>query len=125
MSHGTKRAKVLSRILCDVLATTALLACTAQGVRRRGGAGSADMPSPPALEKDRSACGLTPAAVHQAQYGYAPLVMVGDGATDAEARQPGGADIFIGYGGAVRRPAVAAAADWYVLSIQPLLDALE
>lgn len=51
--------------------------------------------------------------------------MVGDGATDAEARQPGGADIFIGFGGAVRRPAVAAAADWFVMSIQPLLDALE
>ncbi|KAK9845936.1 hypothetical protein WJX81_006457 [Elliptochloris bilobata] len=61
----------------------------------------------------------------RAHYGYAPLVMVGDGATDAEARQPGGADAFIGYGGAVRRPAVAAAADWYVLSIQPLLDALD
>jgi len=60
----------------------------------------------------------------QERYGYAPLVMVGDGATDAEARQPGGADVFIGYGGAVRRPAVAAAADWYVMSIQPLLDAL-
>lgn len=24
--------------------------------------------------------------------------MVGDGATDLEARQPGGADLFIGYG---------------------------
>ena len=33
--------------------------------------------------------------------------------------------LFIGYGGAVRRPVVAAAASWYVLSIQPLLDALE
>lgn len=61
----------------------------------------------------------------QTRYGYAPLAMVGDGATDAEARQPGGADIFIGFGGAVRRPAVAAAADWFVMSIQPLLDALE
>ena len=32
----------------------------------------------------------------QAQHGYSPMVMVGDGATDAEARQPGGADLFIG-----------------------------
>ena len=32
---------------------------------------------------------------------------------------------FIGYGSAVRRPAIAAAANWYVLSIQPLLDALK
>lgn len=88
-------------------------------------AGGAEMPSPPAREKQMSACGLTVMVLRQAQYGYAPLVMVGDGATDAEARRPGGADVFIGYGGAVRRPAVAAAADWYVLSIQPLLDALE
>jgi phosphoserine phosphatase len=33
----------------------------------------------------------------QEKYGYAPMVMVGDGATDLEARKPGGADIFIGY----------------------------
>lgn len=109
----------------NVLATSAVLARTARWGAEARWAGSADMPMPPALEKQRSACGLTSAFVRQAQYGYAPLVMVGDGATDAEARRPGGADIFIGYGGAVRRPAVAATADWYVLSIQPLLDALE
>ena len=50
--------------------------------------------------------------------------MVGDGATDLEARQPGGADVFVGYGGVVQRPAVAAAADWYIISIQELMDAL-
>ena len=33
----------------------------------------------------------------QAQHHYSPLVMVGDGATDLEARQEGGADLFIGY----------------------------
>ena len=34
--------------------------------------------------------------VMQAQHNYSPLVMVGDGATDLEARQEGGADLFIG-----------------------------
>ena len=119
----------LRRYFCacpaNVLATAEMLTRTARRGRRRGGGRQRRHAIAPALEKQRSACGLTSAGVHQAQYGYAPLVMVGDGATDAEARRPGGADIFIGYGGAVRRPAVAAAADWYVLSIQPLLDALE
>jgi hypothetical protein len=32
----------------------------------------------------------------QEKYGYSPMVMIGDGATDVEARQAGGADIFIG-----------------------------
>jgi phosphoglycolate phosphatase-like HAD superfamily hydrolase len=51
--------------------------------------------------------------------------MVGDGATDLEARQPGGADIFIGYGGVVERPNIAQKADWYIYSIQPLIEALQ
>ena len=33
------------------------------------------------------------------KYGYKHMVMIGDGATDLEARQPGAADFFIGYGG--------------------------
>ena len=33
----------------------------------------------------------------QARHGYFPVVMIGDGATDLEARQEGGADLFIGY----------------------------
>lgn len=39
---------------------------------------------------------LTGGGEGQDKYGYKPLVMVGDGATDLEARQSGGADIFIG-----------------------------
>lgn len=58
------------------------------------------------------------------EYGHSVVVAVGDGATDLEARQPGGADLFIGYGGSVYRPTVAAGADWFVMSVQPLLDAL-
>ena len=49
------------------------------------------------------------------------VVMVGDGATDAEARQPGGADVFVGYGGVVYREAVAERADWYVMSIEDIV----
>jgi len=52
------------------------------------------------------------------------VVAVGDGVTDAEAVAPGGADMFIGYGGVVERPAVAARADWFVTSVQALIDAL-
>ncbi|CAL8468467.1 g8007 [Coccomyxa elongata] len=58
------------------------------------------------------------------KYGYSTLVMVGDGATDLEARQPGGADIFIGYGGVVERPTIAGKADWYIYNIEALIAAL-
>ena len=56
---------------------------------------------------------------------HAPLVMIGDGATDLEARRPGGADIFIGYGGIAQRPVVMAGADWFVTSFDPLIAALQ
>ncbi|KAG9138058.1 hypothetical protein Leryth_001319 [Lithospermum erythrorhizon] len=45
-------------------------------------------------------------------HGYKSLVMIGDGATDLEARKPGGADLFVCYGGVQLREAVAANADW-------------
>lgn len=51
------------------------------------------------------------------RWGLRHIVMVGDGATDAEAKQPGGADLFIGYGGVVYRESVANRADWYVRNI--------
>lgn len=39
--------------------------------------------------------------------------MVGDGITDLEAvEETGGADLFVGFGGVARRPAVEAGADW-------------
>lgn len=56
---------------------------------------------------------------------FKKVIMVGDGATDAEARGPGGADVFIGYGGVVRRPAVEERADWYILHLEDLLHALQ
>ncbi|KAG9439092.1 hypothetical protein H6P81_019257 [Aristolochia fimbriata] len=58
-------------------------------------------------------------------YGYQTLVMIGDGATDLEARKPGGADLFICYAGVQLREAVAAKADWLVFSFQELINALE
>ncbi len=52
----------------------------------------------------------------------AAAVMVGDGATDAEARGEGGAGLFVGYGGVARRAAVRAAADWYINDLRALLE---
>lgn len=59
------------------------------------------------------------------RFGYETVVMVGDGATDAEARCFGGADIFVCYGGVVLRKNVAEVADWVVMEIQALIDALK
>ncbi|KIY91472.1 hypothetical protein MNEG_16492, partial [Monoraphidium neglectum] len=51
--------------------------------------------------------------------------MIGDGITDLEAVQvTGGADLFIGFGGVIQRPAVAAGADWYVTDYKMLIDNL-
>ncbi|CAM6084635.1 unnamed protein product [Calypogeia fissa] len=54
--------------------------------------------------------------------GYKTLVMIGDGATDLEAKRPGGADAFVCYGGVVARPQVVAGADWFVTSFADLID---
>jgi glycerol-3-phosphate dehydrogenase (NAD+) len=56
---------------------------------------------------------------------YETVVMVGDGITDLEAvQETGGADLFVGFTGVVRREAVAAAADWCVDSFAVLQAAL-
>ncbi|XVE56810.1 hypothetical protein DITRI_Ditri04bG0040700 [Diplodiscus trichospermus] len=57
--------------------------------------------------------------------GYKALVMIGDGATDLEARKPGGADMFICYAGVQFREDVAAKANWLVFSFRDLINALE
>eukprot|EP00882_Tetradesmus_deserticola_P031018 GHRQ01035054.1.p1 GENE.GHRQ01035054.1~~GHRQ01035054.1.p1 ORF type:complete len:466 (+),score=230.35 GHRQ01035054.1:636-2033(+) len=57
---------------------------------------------------------------------YKTIAMVGDGITDLEAVQvTGGADLFIGFGGVVQRPPVAAAAEWYVYKYSQLVEALK
>lgn len=45
-------------------------------------------------------------------HGYKTIAMIGDGATDMQAKPP--ADTFIGFGGIVVREAVKAGADWFV-----------
>jgi len=52
------------------------------------------------------------------------LVMIGDGATDLEARQPGGADLFVGFAGVAKRDNVLEQADWAVFDFDELTQAL-
>ncbi|CAG9466177.1 unnamed protein product [Pedinophyceae sp. YPF-701] len=59
------------------------------------------------------------------EWGLTRVVMIGDGATDLEARVADGAEMFIGYGGVVFRPNVAAGADWYVKTFDPLIEGLK
>ncbi|XP_052753247.1 phosphoserine phosphatase isoform X2 [Galleria mellonella] len=56
------------------------------------------------------------------QHGYQRLIMIGDGATDAEACPP--ADGFIGFGGNVTREEVRKKASWYVTDFQELVQNL-
>ena len=49
-------------------------------------------------------------------HGYETVIMVGDGATDMQARPP--ASAFIGFGGIVVRDSVKAGADWFVTDFQ-------
>ena len=51
------------------------------------------------------------------------LVMIGDGATDLEARAPGAADFMIGYGGVAVREAVQRGADMFALTAETLAGA--
>ncbi|XP_064951691.1 phosphoserine phosphatase, chloroplastic-like isoform X1 [Musa acuminata AAA Group] len=55
---------------------------------------------------------------------YKALVMIGDGATDLEAKKPGGADLFICFAGVQMREAVAAKADWLVFNFEELLTSM-
>ncbi|GAU48308.1 hypothetical protein TSUD_324890 [Trifolium subterraneum] len=57
-------------------------------------------------------------------HGYKALTMIGDGATDFEARRPGGADMFICYPGVQLREGIAAKVDWLVFNFQDLINSL-
>ena len=72
---------------------------------------SADMGKPKAL------------ATIKEKGGYNVMLMVGDGATDAQAKPP--ADSFIGFGGVIVRDAVRDKADWFVDSFDPLTNVVE
>lgn len=50
--------------------------------------------------------------------GFETVVMVGDGATDGQAKPP--ANAFIGFGGVVAREAVKAKADWFVFDFEEM-----
>ncbi|CAM9766839.1 unnamed protein product [Ectocarpus sp. 12 AP-2014] len=56
------------------------------------------------------------------EFGYKCIVMVGDGATDMQAKPP--AEAFIGYGGVTVRKSVRKGADWFVTDFGPLIEAL-
>lgn len=56
------------------------------------------------------------------KFAYNPIVMIGDGATDMEARPP--ADMFIGFGGVVVRENVRTGADWFVTDFRELISEL-
>jgi len=55
--------------------------------------------------------------------GHESIVMIGDGATDMEARPP--ASLFIGFGGNKVRDKVKAGADWFVMDFADLIAPLE
>ena len=62
----------------------------------------------------------------KAQHGYETVVMVGDGATDMEARDvAGGADAFIGFGGIAEREKVKNGADWFVYDFKDMTACLK
>ncbi len=72
---------------------------------------SADMGKPKAVQQIKD------------EYGYDKIVMIGDGATDAQAKPP--ADAFIGFGGVIVREAVREKACWYVKDFQSLTDVIQ
>ena len=55
--------------------------------------------------------------------GYKTMVMVGDGATDAEAKPP--ADAFIGFGGVEARDPVRERACWFVYDFQDMIKVVK
>jgi phosphoserine phosphatase len=52
--------------------------------------------------------------------GLSPIVHVGDGVTDMQARPP--ADAFIGFGGVVPRQAVQDGSDWFITDFEVMLS---
>jgi len=66
-----------------------------------------------------------PAAVRRVkeENGYETVVMVGDGATDAQAKPP--ADAFVGYGGVAVREKVRSVACWYVKDFEGMTKVVE
>lgn len=72
---------------------------------------SADGGKPKALMEIKNKCG------------YNTMIMVGDGATDAQAKPP--ADAFIGFGGVVVREAVKEKSCWFVKDFEDMITVVE
>lgn len=72
---------------------------------------SADMGKPKAVQQIKD------------EHGYETIVMVGDGATDAQAKPP--AQAFIGYGGVAVREAVREKACWFVKDFDSMTAVVE
>jgi len=72
---------------------------------------SADMGKPKAVQQIKD------------QNGYETIVMVGDGATDAQAKPP--ADAFIGFGGVAVREAVREKACWFIRDFDTMTAVIE
>ena len=72
---------------------------------------SADMGKPKAVQMIKD------------KFGYKTIVMVGDGATDAQAKPP--ANAFIGFGGVAVRDSVRKKACWYVLNFEDMIEVVE
>mmetsp|Transcript_3215 Transcript_3215/g.3067 ORF Transcript_3215/g.3067 Transcript_3215/m.3067 type:complete len:326 (-) Transcript_3215:133-1110(-) len=72
---------------------------------------SADMGKPKAVQQIKD------------QFGYETIVMVGDGATDAQAKPP--ADAFVGFGGVAVRDAVRNKACWYVYDFEDMITVVK
>mmetsp|Transcript_20985 Transcript_20985/g.52056 ORF Transcript_20985/g.52056 Transcript_20985/m.52056 type:complete len:355 (+) Transcript_20985:145-1209(+) len=73
---------------------------------------SQDMGKPKALE-----------GIQKEHPSYKKIVMVGDGATDAQAKPP--AKAFIGFGGVIEREPVKKQADWFVTSFDDMTQIVE
>jgi len=56
------------------------------------------------------------------KYDYKCVIMIGDGATDMQARPP--AKAFIGYGGIIERKKVKNGADWFIKDFNEILSIL-
>ena len=59
----------------------------------------------------------------QSKGNYKSMVMVGDGATDAQAKPP--ADVFIGFGGVAVREKVKKTADWFVTDFADMIKIVD
>lgn len=72
-----------------------------------------------------SADGGKPKALNmiKEKYGYKNMIMVGDGATDAQAKPP--AKAFVGFGGVVVREPVKEKACWFVKDFEDMITVVE